>query len=32
LYVFEFIAALEALPDHIQQIVRLNEISHRLSQ
>lgn len=32
LYVFEFIAALIELPDHIQQIVRLNEISSRLSE
>jgi ABC-type multidrug transport system fused ATPase/permease subunit len=31
LYVFEFIAALIALPDHIQQVIRLNEISGRLS-
>jgi ABC-type multidrug transport system fused ATPase/permease subunit len=32
LYVFEFIAALIALPDHIQQVIRLNEISGRLSE
>ena len=32
LYVFEFIAALIELPDHIQQIIRLNEISSRLSE
>jgi hypothetical protein len=32
LYVFEFIAALIALPDHIQQVIRLNEISSRLSE
>jgi hypothetical protein len=31
LYVFEFIAALIELPDHIQQVIRLNEISSRLS-
>lgn len=32
LYVFEFIAALIELPDHIQQVIRLNEISSRLSE
>jgi ABC-type multidrug transport system fused ATPase/permease subunit len=32
LYVFEFIAALIALPDHIQQVIRLREISDRLSE
>lgn len=31
LYVFEFIAALIELPDHIEQVIRLNEISSRLS-
>ena len=32
LYVFEFIAALIALPNHIEQVIRLNEISSRLSE
>jgi hypothetical protein len=32
LYVFEFIAALIELPDHIEQVIRLNEISSRLSE
>lgn len=32
LYVFEFIAALIALPDHIEQVIRLKEISSRLSE
>lgn len=32
LYVFEFIAALIELPDNIQQVIRLNEISSRLSE
>ncbi len=32
LYVFEYIAALIELPDHIQQVIRLNEISSRLSE
>lgn len=32
LYVFEYIGALIELPDHIQQIIRLNEISIRLSE
>lgn len=32
LYVFEFITALIELPDHIQQVIRLNEISSRLSE
>lgn len=32
LYVFEFVAALIALPDHIEQVIRLNEISSRLSE
>ena len=32
LYVFEYIAALIALPDHIQQVIRLKEISGRLSE
>lgn len=32
LYVFEFITALIALPDHIEQVIRLNEISSRLSE
>lgn len=32
LYVFEFIATLIALPDHIEQVIRLNEISSRLAE
>jgi hypothetical protein len=32
LYVFEYIGALIELPDHFQQIIRLNEISSRLSE
>ena len=32
LYVFEFIAALIELPDNIEQVIRLNEISSRLSE
>jgi hypothetical protein len=32
LYVFEFIAALIGLPDHIEQTIRLKEISSRLSE
>jgi hypothetical protein len=32
LYVFEYIAALIELPDHIEQVIRLNEISGRLSE
>jgi hypothetical protein len=32
LYVFEFIAALIELPDHFEQVIRLNEISSRLSE
>jgi hypothetical protein len=32
LYVFEFIAALIELPDNIEQVIRLREISSRLSE
>jgi ABC-type multidrug transport system fused ATPase/permease subunit len=32
LYVFEYVGALVALPDHIQQVIRLTEISSRLSE
>lgn len=32
LYVFEFIAALIELPDNIEQVIRLKEISSRLSE
>ncbi len=32
LYVFEYIAALIELPDRIEQVIRLNEISGRLSE
>jgi ABC-type multidrug transport system fused ATPase/permease subunit len=32
LYVFEYTGALIVLPDHMQQIIRLNEISNRLAE